>query len=1381
MSDNDPNAQSPPPTPASGDGEEIITPFPIVGIGASAGGLEAFRQLLSKLPRNPGMSLLMVQHLEPHQESILPGLLGRATPLPVREAQDGMVVERDHVYVIPPNTTMDLEKARLRIRPRVNKHRVAMPVDHLLRSLAHELGPRAIGVILSGEGTDGTLGLTEIKAQGGITFAQDSSARNEGMPRSAIAEGCVDYVLPPERIVEELLRIAGRQPHERAAEADEPVGDDEPLLQRIFNLLQSATGVDFSKYKRNTIRRRIQRRMALANVGTLAEYVHRLEADRVGVHVLYQDLLIRVTSFFRDPATFDALQQTAFPALVQDRAPDTPLRIWVAGCSTGEEVYSLAICLVEYMEAHNLHMPIKILATDISESALEKARSGRYIENIELDVSAERLHRYFVREDNHYRISKTIRDQCVFARHDVTRDPPFSRMDLISCRNLLIYLDLPLQRRVVPAFHYALQSGGLLVLGRSEGLNTFGDLFTPLDERNKVYVRRPVSTPGLLDYHMEPGPTVPGAPRPAVPAGLGGLDIQREADRVLLARYAPAGVVVDENLNILQFRGRTGPYLEPAPGTASLDLLKMVREGLLIELRAALGQAKAQNVAVRKEGLQVRDQHGLRPVSIDVVPIRVPFSGERSFLILFEDATHPRPTRPGERGATAAPGVPQTTSAEQAQEEEVTRLRQELDATREFLQAVIEEHEATSEELKSANEEILSSNEELQSTNEELQTAKEEMQSANEELITLNDELKHRNLELGKVNDDLVNLLAGVNIPIVMVGRDLRIRRFTPHAEKLLNLIPSDVGRPIGDLKPNINLEVLEKPLREVIETLTPQEFEVQDREGRWYSLRVRPYVTVDKKVDGATLVAVGIDALKRSLEQLRQARDFAETTVETVDEPLLVLDRKMRVQRANRAYCQMFRTTAAETQGQFLYDLAGGWWSRPQLRQRLGQVVNNNSQVSGIAVEGDYPGLGRRTFLVSAGPISVEGAEAPMLLLAIQDVTEARRDLEQARALAQEQRARAEAELANRMKDEFLAMLSHELRNPLAPISAGLDILRRRAPEDPVTVRTLDIAGRQVKYMARLLDDLLDVGRITQGKIRLRKEPVDLAHLVDDAVEAARPSAMERGLHLEVALPPEPVLLEGDPVRLAQVVGNLVNNAIKFTPRDGRIDVALTADGGTGVLRVRDTGIGIAPEMLPRVFDLFVQADRSLARTTAGLGIGLTLVRRLAELHGGTAEAHSAGLGQGSEFIVRLPLTPVPAPRPAAPASSAAPPRSLRVLVVDDAVEIAETLTQLLTDLGHETRMAHSGAEADEVARAFRPEAVFLDLGLPDHDGYEVARRLRNLDGLDGLLLVALSGYGQEEDLRRAREAGFDLHLLKPVRAADLQNALAQKGSAGV
>jgi two-component system CheB/CheR fusion protein len=1351
-------------------------PFLIVGVGASAGGLDAFRQLLGSLPRDPGLALLLVQHLEPNQESVLPGLLSRATPLSVREARDGQIVERNCVYVIPPNMTLELDKVRLRVRPRAAMPRVAMPVDHLLRSLAHELGPRAVGVILSGEGTDGTLGLGEIKAQGGITFAQDASARSEAMPRSAVAEGCVDFVLPPDRIAEELVRIARRRPLDHVEETGEAVGDDEPLLQRIFALLQATTGVDFSKYKRNTIRRRIQRRMALANVPTLAQYVQSLEEDRVGVHVLYQDLLIRVTSFFRDPPTFEALQKTAFPALLKDRSDEAPLRVWVAGCSTGEEVYSLAICLAEYLEGQGKHLAIKILATDISEAALEKARTGRYIENIELDVSPERLHRFFILEDNHYRITKAIRDLCVFARHDVTRDPPFSRMDLISCRNLLIYLDLPLQRRVVPAFHYALNPGGLLVLGRSEGLNTFGDLFTPLDERNKVYIRRAVApvTP-LLDYRLDPGPTPAAQPRPPVPPGMGGLDIQREADRVLLTRFAPPGVVVDENLMILQFRGRTGPFLEPAPGVASLDLIKMVREGLLIELRSTLAQAKSQNSAVRKEGLQVRDADGsLRPVNIEVVPIRVPFSGERCFLVLFEEAGQPRPGR-----SPAAPPPPATPAEKAEQESEVTRLRQELDATREFLQAVIEEHEATSEELKSANEEILSSNEELQSTNEELQTAKEEMQSANEELITLNDELKHRNFELGKVNDDLVNLLAGVNIPIVMVGRDTRIRRFTPQAERLLNLIPSDVGRPISDLKPNISLEALEKPLREVIESLTPQEYEVQDRDGRWFSLRVRPYVTADKKVDGATLVAVDIDALKRSVERLRLARDFAETIIETVAEPLLVLDRSQKVERANRAYYETFRVTPGETVGQSLYDLAGGWWSRPQVRTRLGQVISHGSQVRGVAVDGDYPGLGRRTYLLSAGPIPVDGSQRPLVLLAIQDVTEARREVEQAQALAQEQRARAEAEMANRMKDEFLAMLSHELRNPLAPISAALDIVHQRAGNDPVVQRTLEVSERQLNHMSRLLDDLLDVARITQGKIRLRKEAVDLARVVGEAVEAARPVVAERGLRLEVALPPESVPLEGDPVRLAQVVANLVNNAIKFTPRDGRIDVALTADAGTAVLRVRDTGIGIAPEMLPRVFDLFVQADRTLARAQAGLGIGLTLVRQLAERHGGTGEAHSAGLGQGSEFVVRLPLAAVPVPRPASAEPPAEPPRGLRVLVVDDGPEIAETLGLLLTDLGHETQVAHSGDEALKAAAEFRPDAVFLDLGLPDHDGYEVARRLRNLDGVNGALLVALSGYGQDEDLRRSREAGFDLHLLKPVRAADLQNALATKARA--
>jgi two-component system CheB/CheR fusion protein len=835
-------------------------PFLVVGVGASAGGLEAYSELLEGLPPNPRLALLLVSHLDPDHKSHLAPILSRVSRMPVLEVAEGMKVDVDHIYVIPPGTNMAMADGHLTLTPRSPRPTPHMPIDHLFRSLSAIQKSRSVGVILSGNGSDGVIALQAIKASGGVTFAQDElTARYPSMPRAAALDGNVDHVMRPRDIAAELVKIAGH-PYTREVDATEPaaLADGDPIVE-IINLLRVRTSVDFTHYKQTTIRRRILRRMALRGLHDPDEYLDLLKGDDGEAQALFQDFLIRVTQFFRDPEAYEALKEKVFPAIVNGRVSGSVIRIWVAGCATGEEVYSVAISLLEYLDDRTENVAVKILATDLNDLALERARAGIYLDNIEIDVSPTRLRRFFVRHDGHYQISKSVRELCVFSRHDMTSDPPFSRLDLITCRNVLIYMDAALQRRVVPLLHYALNTNGFLMLGSSENVGVHGDLFTVVDTRNRIFARS--ATAAGLQFEFNPSSTQGAQFRPVgreEGAPLwNALDVQKEADRVLLNRYAPVGVVVDETTTVLQFRGRTAPYLEPAPGMASLDLFRMLREGLLAEVRAATSQAKAENAPVSRVGLRIADANGFRTVQVDVIPFRVPPSGVRFFLVLFQEM-------PQADGVAAAP--PQV-SRLLTTEEQTSQLQQEIGALREYLQSVIEEQESTNEELKSANEEILSANEELQSTNEELQTAKEEAQSANEELATVNDELRHRNAELARVNNDLVNLLSGVNIPIVMVSRDLRVRRFTPLAEKLFNLIPTDVGRPISDIKPNLDVPDLARVITGVIDSLTPYEGEIKDLTGRWYSLRVRPYVTLESKIDGASIVLVDIDAYRKLLD----------------------------------------------------------------------------------------------------------------------------------------------------------------------------------------------------------------------------------------------------------------------------------------------------------------------------------------------------------------------------------------------------------------------------------------------------------------------------------------------------------------------------------
>jgi two-component system CheB/CheR fusion protein len=720
MSSQDPAEQPPPPDGAHDEPSPDAPPagplFPVVGVGASAGGLESFTELLEHLPSSPGLAILYVTHLEPHHKSHLPEILPKATGMTVCEVHEGMNVEPDHLYLIPPNTNMALTDGHLTLTPRSPFPGQHMPIDHLFRSLAEIHKNRAIAVLLSGGGTDGTLGFRAVKAEGGITIAQDEkTAVQPAMPRSAILDGSVDYVLPPRDIASQIVRLV-RHPYAREP-APEPAPD---FTKEILGLLRSVTDVDFTHYKHSTVTRRIHRRLALRDCQSLDEYMELLRQDRDELRNLYQDLLIRVTQFFRDREAFEALKEHVFPALIQGRPHNRPIRIWVAGCSTGEEVYSLAIVLLEYLETLPERIPVKILATDLNDAVLEKARNGLYVDNIEIDVSPERLRRFFNRVDSHYQISKAVRELCVFSRHNLAIDPPFSHLDLISCRNVLIYMDTALQKRVLAILHYALQPDGSLFLGASENVGPFTELFTSVGGRNRIFRKRP--TPDGLPVAVDFGPLFPGEGRPHRAGREEGgplwsaLDVQREADRIVLTRYAPVGVVVDETMTVLQFRGRTAPYLEPAPGMASLDLFRMLSEGLLAEVRAAVDQARAENTIVTRQGLRSNNGIPVQPVRVEVIPFKVPPSGIRFFLVLFEDV--------GEQ--TEPPPPPPRALPRPSPDAQVAQLQQELAAMREYLQSVIEEQESTNEELKSANEEILSANEELQSTNEELQTAKEE-------------------------------------------------------------------------------------------------------------------------------------------------------------------------------------------------------------------------------------------------------------------------------------------------------------------------------------------------------------------------------------------------------------------------------------------------------------------------------------------------------------------------------------------------------------------------------------------------------------------------------------------------------------------------------
>jgi two-component system, chemotaxis family, CheB/CheR fusion protein len=895
------SGKTPPLNPATTASTTGNTP-PIVGIGASAGGLETFTQLLKALPSDTGMAFVLIQHLDPRHESMLAKLLSTATRMPATEVKEPERVLPNHIYVISPNADIAVQQGVLHAVVRNEPAGRHMPVDYFFRSLAEDQGARAIGVVLSGTGSDGTLGLRAVKAEGGITFAQEPrSAKYDGMPQSAIRAECVDFVLPPAGIAKELSEIS-RLPNIGLSHPEEtapPLPAYGKESGRILQLLRAASGVEFTYYKKATIQRRIARRMALHRIERVSAYLKYLEVHPEELDALSRDFLVHTASFFEEPDFFRTLESKIFPQILAAKSANEPIRIWVPRCSTGEEAYSIAICLFEAFGDQAASRPVRIFATDVSEQALEKARFGAYPESALAQVSEERLRRFFVREGGLYRISIDIRKTCVFARHDLTKDPPYSHLDLISCRNALIYLDPALQKRVVSGFHYALEDTGFLVLGSSEALTPYEDLFTLLDRKKKFFCKKAVSTPGAYQWSPAVRGTFQSSPKQPEKEPPG-FEMEKEIDRVVWERYGYAALVVNGDLQILHFRGDAGLYLRPSEGKPTFHLLKMLRDELVYELRSAIDKVRRIGSAVHSEQIRMKTNGQFREVSVEIRPFESSTKGEPYFLLLFES------TSAAEEAQTESPPRKSRKTGNAA----ICRLENELARVRGSLQGIIRERETTNEELISASEDAVSSMEELQ--------------SANEELTTLNEQAESRNVELARISDDLTNVLAGVNIPILMLGGDRRIRRFTPAAEKLLHLAQSDVGRPIRDFRLGLAIPELDDLISVVLKEGRELQRDVRADDGRWYSIRLRPYWTSEQKIDGVLVALLDIHELKESQEAARREQRFVSAILDAASRALLVvvLDREGRIVHFNRACQETTGYSFEEAKGKLLWDL---------------------------------------------------------------------------------------------------------------------------------------------------------------------------------------------------------------------------------------------------------------------------------------------------------------------------------------------------------------------------------------------------------------------------------------------------------------------------
>ncbi|MBX7106318.1 MAG: PAS domain-containing protein [Gemmataceae bacterium] len=1310
----------------------------VVGIGASAGGLEALEKLFERMPSDTGMVFVVIQHLSPDFKSLTDTLLARRTAIPIHQAENGMEVKPDVCYLLPPKKDMILSDGKLLLTDKEPAPTVALPIDRFLRSIAQDVGERAVAVILSGTGSDGSRGIRDIHSAGGLVIAQaPETAKFDGMPKSAVATGTVDFALPPEEIPTALLRHAEhpehRDFHEGASDTPLPAG-----MEAIFGLLRDACGIDFSAYKPETVARRIERRLGMLHVANVDEYADRLLANPAEVNHLYKDLLIGVTRFFRDPEAFERLGREVIPRLLSTLGRDDEFRVWIAGCATGEEAYSLGMVVQECLDALPKTVPVKIFATDAHRASLDVAGAGVYPSESLAAMTPARLQRFFVAKGDAFQVAPDLRKQVVFAQHNVLKDAPFTRLDLIVCRNLLIYFLPPAQRKVLSLFHFGLKTGGGLFLGPSEGPGDLADEFDTVNARWKIYrkrrdvrlptdIRLPVPIPAhsLLSTGGRPAggaATAPEAPLVAV------LDM-------LLDECLTPTILVNDCRQIVRTFAGASRYLDTRDGWFTADLLDSVRPELRPVLAGALPRALGEFVAVTFKGLPIAFPDENRVVDIRVKPLRAKRSTDTYALIAFFDAG----------GSSALPNAREIDLGE-ASREHLLSLEAELRSAKESLQATIEELETSNEELQATNEELTASNEELQSTNEELH-------SVNEELYTVNGEYQKKIEELTELSSDMENLLASTEIHTIFLDRDLCVRKFTPKVGDTFHLLPHDVGRRIDHFTHSIDHPGLMDDLRTVLADGSPVERQVRDRRGQWFLLRILPY-RAGLLINGVVLTLIDIGRVKQAEADSRLKDDQLAGILRNSPNWVLIKDLAGRYVLANDAFRHM---VGCDPVGKTAHDLFPADVADTLVALDAAVLKNQAPVESQVVIP--HPD-GPHTLLSIMFPIRDETGTITGLGGIRTDVTQLKR-------------AEREAREAVAQRDRFLAVLSHELRNPLAAVVNATALIAKSGNQSPQARDWFPVIERRTRHMARLLDDLLDVARITQNKIELRKTVIDLGATVGEVLEEVGQVFNERRLELSVSRPGRPLPVLGDPARLQQIQVNLLMNAAKYTPHGGRVWYELLADTGEAVVRIRDDGVGMSPGLMARAFDLFVQADNTMDRSDGGMGVGLTLVRAIVELHGGSVVARSDGPGRGSEFVVRLPLAEM-APNLATKESAAvSTTKPQRVLVVEDDPDIRESLRSILILDGHDVTTAGDGPAAlAALDKAPWPHVALVDIGIPGMSGYDLARQIRsNVNGK--VRLVALTGYGRPGDRQAAFEAGFDAHLTKPFHPRDLNAVL--------
>ena len=1262
-------------------------PFYVVGIGASAGGLEALERLFERMPEQTGMAFVVIQHLSPDFQSHMDELLGRKTKIPIHRVEDGMRVEPDSIYLIPAKKDMIVSGGRLLLTDKDPKRGLTMPIDSFLQSLALDMGRRSIAVILSGTGSDGSRGIKHVHEAEGLVVAQDEeTAKFDGMPLAAVDTGVVDLILPPEAIpaaLEKYTREA-MTPAKIAEQETPPVADEG--MEKIFRLLRVDYGIDFNHYKPSTVMRRIERRSSLTQSASMNDYARFAEEDPQELNRLYRDLLIGVTTFFRDAEAFERLATEVVAPLLSQSDRHEEIRVWVPGCATGEEAYSLAMLFHEQLEAAKRPVNVKLFATDVHRESLEFASAGIYADEQLGEISDVRRRRYFNRKRHRYHVVPELRQLIVFAPHNVITDAPFTKLDLISCRNLLIYFQPVAQKKVLSLFHFGLKTNGYLLLGGSESPGELRDEFEVLDKHWKIYrKRRDVRLPSSLKIQLAPLPTTIRqrvSTRWGQPAHDGSLLEHYDA---VLARHMPPAILVDEGYRLLHTFGGAEKFLHVRGGRSPSTVLEMFNDELKTAATGGLQHAKKENTSVRYTGVRVSqgDKTGLMKLLIEPIPLGPDKPG--SFLITFEPL---KEASDGEVAAEAKYDVSELTR------EQIEALESELRFTKENLQATIEELETSNEELQATNEELVASNEELQSTNEELQ-------SVNEELYTVNAEHQRKITELSEMTDDMNNLLESTDVGVIYLDRELRIRRFTPRLAESFNLLPQDVGRRLETFAHTIDNPDLLADLRRVLDSEECVEKEVQDKQGVPFFLRILPYRT-QTRTEGVVLTLIEITKLREAEElrrnaeaELRQRELLFRGTFENAAVGIAHKDTEGRWQRVNDRFCEIVGYPRDELTAKTFRDIThpDDLLADMQQFERLCAGEIHSYQMEKRYLHKD----GGLVWVALTASLQTDDEDRPWYCITIiQDISR-RKQFEM------------ELQAAIQARESFLAMLSHELRNPLSAVMNATRLLRRGHfgetgfTQDDVT----SVIERQTQQMAKLLADLLDVSRISNGKIELDRRVVDLCQLIESVKETVEPTLDEHEISLSLDVPPTPLWVEGDPTRLQQIQVNLLANAAKYSPPGSRVQFAIEADADEAVLRVKDEGMGIPRDLLEKIFEPFVQSEESLHRSEGGLGVGLTLVSSLVQMHGGTVTAHSEGRGKGSEFIVRLPrIHPPQKPDAASDGKTSGKIRKpLRIVLVEDQPDNAHLLRAAFGDgrasrLGGLRRKVGAGMRSQRAAR---------------------------------------------------------------------------------